>query len=274
MTASASRCWGACAEPMVSRQPRALRASSRTMAPVRTSAPEAAARAGGSAPRPPCRVVNTAGRAGVPGPPCAGRFRRRGWQQRGRRAGQRGMRAGRLGQAGQRRLEGQFLRPPGVHPAEQRVDEPVHDLRAEPGPHVPGHRDVAVPVGRGQIRLPAGPVQPVGREQPGPAQLPGIRGHAHELPGGQPVHRPPAPDPGRGGPRRHQLVAQPGRPDQSRALGPAGQQRLGSHVHGVPRDARPRTACRRAAGIPPARRPGPARHAGRTPRPARRSRPR
>ena len=39
------------------------------MAPVRTSAPEAAARAGGSMPRPPCRVVNTAGRAGVPGPP-------------------------------------------------------------------------------------------------------------------------------------------------------------------------------------------------------------
>ncbi len=64
MTASASRCWGACAEPMVSRQPRGPRASSRTMAPVRTCAPEAAARAGGRVPRPPARVVNTAGRAG------------------------------------------------------------------------------------------------------------------------------------------------------------------------------------------------------------------
>ena len=37
-------------------------------------------------------------------------------------------------------------------------------------------------------------------------------------------------------PGEHQLVPQPGRPDQARALGPAGQQRLGSHVHGVPRD--------------------------------------
>ena len=69
MTAPASRYWGACAEPMVSRQPRGVRTSSRTMAPVRTSAPEAAARAGGGAPRPPARVVNTAGRAGVAGGP-------------------------------------------------------------------------------------------------------------------------------------------------------------------------------------------------------------
>ena len=162
------------------------------------------------------------------------------------------MRAGRLGQAGQRRLEGQFLGPPGVHPAEQRVNEPVHDLLAEPGRHVTLHRHVAVPVRGGQPGLLAGPLQPFGREEPGPAQLPDIRGHAHVLPGGQPVHRPPAPDPGRGGPRRPQVITQAGRPDQSGALGPAGQQRLSAYVNPASRDL--------GQGQLPAGLPGPLQH--------------
>ena len=68
MTASASRCSGACAEPMVSRQPAAAGTSSRTIALVRSCAPDAAATAGGSVPRPPVSVVKTGGgAAGGPG---------------------------------------------------------------------------------------------------------------------------------------------------------------------------------------------------------------
>src|ERR1700742_4095010 len=63
-TASASIRSGSAADPTVSRQPVAVRASSRTVARVRTVAPEAAATAAGSAPRPLVSVVNTAGRAG------------------------------------------------------------------------------------------------------------------------------------------------------------------------------------------------------------------
>src|SRR5258708_2114618 len=63
-----------------------------------------------------------------------------GGGQWGGGGGRRGRGARRLGRAGQRGLEGQLLGPPGVHPAEQRVHEPVHDLRAEPGSHVAGHR--------------------------------------------------------------------------------------------------------------------------------------
>ncbi len=59
---------------MVSRQPLAVRASSRTVAVVRTAAPLASASASGSAPRPSARVVNTgccAGPSCGPGPSIA-----------------------------------------------------------------------------------------------------------------------------------------------------------------------------------------------------------
>src|ERR1700733_6075086 len=79
MTASASSHSGALVGPTVSRQPSpsagcAVRASSRTIAPVRTVAPDCAATAGGSVPRPPDSVVKTgrAGAGGRPGPPGAG----------------------------------------------------------------------------------------------------------------------------------------------------------------------------------------------------------
>src|SRR6202050_4783323 len=79
MTASASSHSGALVGPTVSRQPapsgRAVRASSRTIAPVCTVAPDRAATAGGSVPRPPDSVVKTgrAGAGGRPGPPGGGR---------------------------------------------------------------------------------------------------------------------------------------------------------------------------------------------------------
>src|SRR6201999_1122241 len=70
-TASASIRSGSAPDPTVSRQPVAVRASSRTVARVRTVAPDAAATAAGSAPRPLVKVVKTAGRGGG-GPDSAG----------------------------------------------------------------------------------------------------------------------------------------------------------------------------------------------------------
>src|SRR5450755_340887 len=63
MTASALSHCGAWAEPTVSRHPPGRRVSSRTIAEVRITAPDAAARLGGIAPSPPVSVVNTGGGA-------------------------------------------------------------------------------------------------------------------------------------------------------------------------------------------------------------------
>src|SRR5215831_15181867 len=68
ITASASSQAGAWADPTVSRQPPGVRASSRAIAPVLTSAPEAAATAAGRVPRPPASVVKmVASAAAAPG---------------------------------------------------------------------------------------------------------------------------------------------------------------------------------------------------------------
>ena len=69
ITASASRYSGSAAEPTVSRQPVAVRLSSRTIAFVRTSAPEALATVSGSAPIPVVSETKTgAGLAAGPSP--------------------------------------------------------------------------------------------------------------------------------------------------------------------------------------------------------------
>src|SRR5580693_7276856 len=67
ITASASRYSGSAAEPMVSRQPVPVRLSSRTIAPVRTSAPEALATASGSAPSPLVSVTKSGAGLALPG---------------------------------------------------------------------------------------------------------------------------------------------------------------------------------------------------------------
>src|SRR3984885_15067848 len=66
ITASASRYSGSAADPTVSRQPVSVRPSSRTIAPVRTSAPDALATASGSAPSPDVSVTKRG--AGLPAP--------------------------------------------------------------------------------------------------------------------------------------------------------------------------------------------------------------
>src|ERR1700728_3245993 len=71
MTASASSRSGGRGGPIVSRPPAGLRDSSRVIALVRTLAPEAAATAAGTVPRPPASVVKI-GRAGPGAGPEAG----------------------------------------------------------------------------------------------------------------------------------------------------------------------------------------------------------
>ena len=143
-TASASNCSGACAEPTVSRQPPGVRASPRTIALVRTTAPEAAATAGGSVPRPPVRVVKTGPGAGAAAPErrAGGAVGRRG-KSTGRRSGtrrgvkhgagggcQRGVLPRGRGERGQRRLERQLLAT-GPRTRRRAADRPA-------GPRVPG----------------------------------------------------------------------------------------------------------------------------------------
>jgi hypothetical protein len=90
----------------------------------------------------------------LPNRSCSGP--RRGQQGPGRfRQGPEPPRRG--GQRRQRRLEGKLRGKPRVHAAEQRVDQPVDNLGAEPGRHVAGDRDVAVVRGSRQLEVPRGP---------------------------------------------------------------------------------------------------------------------
>ena len=231
MTASAVRYSSSCLEPTVSRQPAAVRASPRTMAPVRTAAPEAAATAAGSVPSPPASVVNTGdGMPRIQAP--AGRIR----QQRSRRLGQGGVLARLCCQRGQGGLEGQFLRPAGVDPGEKRIHQAVHHLLAEPGRHERGHRHVAVPVGGRKAEVLPCPGHAVAGHQPGAGQLGQVGGHAQHLTAGQRAHLAPAPDPRRRGARPDQLAAEASRGGQPGALGAAGEQRLRALIHRDPGD--------------------------------------
>ncbi len=172
-TASAVISSGAAAEPTVSRQPVAVRASSRTVARVRMTAPEASASTAGSVPSPPASVVNTGGRFGGRGSGLARALRlRRGGQQGCRGLGQRAVRRRGRGQRAEGRVEGQFLRPARVDPAEQRIDQPVDHLGAEPGPDVGGDGRVAVPRRGRPVQVLAGPGQPLSRQHPGASQVP------------------------------------------------------------------------------------------------------
>jgi hypothetical protein len=136
------------------------------------------------------------------------------------------------GQRGQRGPEREVLAAAGVDPAQQRLDDAVHQLLAHPPADPLGHRDVPG-VGRvgGPRRVLPGPGQPPGRQQAGGGQLVEVGGHAHELPPGQRPDLAAGPDPGRGGARLAQLAGQAQLGDQPDALGPAGQQGLGAGVH-------------------------------------------
>ena len=192
------------------------------------SAPDALATASGSAPSPVVSETKTG--AGV------GRGRRdgAGGEQRCDRAGQRVVLARRGGERREGRGERQVFGPARVHAAEQRVDQPVDDLGAEPGADVLGDGDVAGL--SGQLGLVPRPRDALGGDDPGGRKLVQVGGHAHELPAGQRPHRAPGVDGGRGDAGRDKGVAKADCGDQLRALRPPGEQGLCPLVDGNPGD--------------------------------------
>ena len=134
-TSSASTSSAAVVGPTTSAKPVGVRRSSRTGASVRTSSP--ARRAAGNRPMPPSIPAKTGA------PPAGPRVRAASPTSDGDAAP-----AGELRDGGPR---GEQPRVAGVHAAQQRLDQPVDDLVAEPGGHQVAHRDVLA-VGQGPAR--------------------------------------------------------------------------------------------------------------------------
>ena len=124
----------------------------------------------------------------------------------------------------------------GVDAAEQRLDEPVHDLLAEPLLDQPADADVlVVDAGRRERGLHGDSGQPGRGEHAGGGELLGLGRHAHE---GRRHRAHPAPRPqarGDGG-GVHEPVAEPDLAGQGDRLGAAVQHRLGTDVHDDPAD--------------------------------------
>ena len=160
-------------------------------------------------------------RGGVPGTPSGG-------SQRRRPAGQRG------GHAGHGRVQGQQVGPAGVDPAEQRVDQPVHHLPAEPTPDVLSDRHVAVQRLERARRL-RGDLGECRRvEHARRAQRLELGRHPEHRAGWQRAGTPADDHPGGRRDRVRQLPAQPDFCGQRNALRGAGQERLRALVHRQP----------------------------------------
>ena len=205
------------------------------MAPVRSCAPDAAATAAGSEPSPLASEVNIGGRAVEPPPPGPRRAVAAGGGGSSEAAAS----------ASDARSRDAWARPGSVASNDSSSERPAYtppssgstSRSTTSGPNRPAmypatgtspSRRVAGRPGSWPARS-----RPVARQQAGSGQVAEVRGHAHVLPGGQPPHRAPAPDPRRRGAGQHQAIGQAGRPDQVRPLRPAGQQRFGAHVHGA-----------------------------------------
>ena len=158
-------------------------------------------------------------------------------------------------------------RPAGVHPAEQRLDEPVDDLVAEPGGHQVADGDVAVDLGGRERRLGPDPGQPLVGQHAGGRELVQVERHAHQR-ARQRAQRAAGPHPrrrGRGVHDRRARARRPGRrPRAAGAASPRRRRRRGR------RPPPPGAACRRASPSPRAGRRRARRRRGR----ARRSAPR
>ncbi len=128
-TASTSRCSTSVVGPTESRQPSDVRVMARTVESRRTSMPSVAATAAGSWPTPPTSPAKT-------GPVVfGGSARGRGAREEVRT--QRGdLRRG--------RAQGERVGMTGVHPAEQRLDEPVEHVTAQPLGDERRDRDILV----------------------------------------------------------------------------------------------------------------------------------
>jgi hypothetical protein len=138
------------------------------------------------------------------------------------------------GQRGERGLEGKILGASGVDAAEERVDEPVDDLDAEPRADVLGDRCVRRLEGPG--RLGPGARDALGGDDAGGGQLVDVGGNPHELPARQRAHRAPGIDRGRRDAGRDEVGGETRRVNEPDAFGAAGEQRLGPLVHRHPGD--------------------------------------
>ena len=124
---------------------------------------------------------------------------------------------------------------PGVHPAQQRLDQPVHDLGPEPLRDQRRDRPVGAQVARRQRRLAAHPLQRVGVEQLRGGQVVEVERHPHQG-AWEPVQAAAAPDPGRRGGRVDHVEPEP--PRQVGPLGAPVEHRLGTDVDRDPGDGR------------------------------------
>ena len=136
------------------------------------------------------------------------------------------------GELRQGRVQRELVGVAGVHTPEQRLDEPVDDLTAEPCGHEGAERDVATDRGAGQHVVQRDPGQARQGDHPAGGQRAQVAGDAHQLSRGQRPHRSPAPHGRPGDSRVHDVVAEPGRVHQRERLRPPGEQRLGAGVHG------------------------------------------
>ena len=171
--------------------------------------------------------------------------RRPGKRRRGRQDGRRCLRQRAAPARGVRerrqcRFEREVLAAPGVDAAEQRLDQPVDYLRAEPPADPAGHRLVAAARGVRQAEILPRSRQPAARQDAGGRQLIKIGGHAHELPPRQRPDLAARPDSGRSRAGRLKLASQAEVADQADALRTACEQRLGTGVDGYAADLRHR----------------------------------
>lgn len=131
-----------------------------------------------------------------------------------------------------RRVEGEPFDEPGVHAAEQGLDEAVDDLAAEAGPDVVGDGHVGAARRLGQDEVERDARQPGRGQHPRGRQRPQVGRDAHDLAGRERTQPAAAEDGGGGGPGVHEVVAAAEFGDQVEALGAAGEHRLGALVHG------------------------------------------
>ena len=204
----------------------------RTVTPVRTSKRRDAASAIGSRPSPPASEANT-------GPAPRPRGRRRARPRR-RATSEPPCAAAAAASAGIVARSDSCVGPPGVDAAEQRLDQPVGDLVAQPRAHQRSDGDVVARAGRSggarSARLRSGRARaavsaPDARTAARSAGMPSI------VRAGSGCSAARRPEPGRRVVNGAiSSIAEPSSRDEPETFGPAGQHRLGAHVDRDTRD--------------------------------------
>jgi hypothetical protein len=160
---------------------------------------------------------------------------------------------GRTDQLRQRRAQRQQVGAAGVDPAQQRVDQPLDDLRAEPTAYEVTDADVVLDRRTGQHQVERHAVEPCRRQQAAAGEGGEVAGDPQDRAGRQRAQAATAPD--RRGARRgwHQLVLETGAADQGEAVRHPREHRVGALV-----DGRPATSL--TATLPPSRAPASSTH--------------